>query len=151
MLLGAVLNFQSGLELTGQRLPTAPTAAQLCGSAVMGTGDQEDQGLVSKEARASLTPPAPRLTAAPLQQLAWGMWHRPGQTLGTLQCLSPISAPSFKPWHCGPAAGRGQVGACGRGRESCLRTSLSECLFICHVAVVTAAKSRRGIAARQCI
>lgn len=40
MLLGAVLNFQLGLELTGQRLPTAPTAARPCGSAVTGAGDQ---------------------------------------------------------------------------------------------------------------
>lgn len=129
MLLGAVLNFQLGLELTGQHLPTAPTAARPCGSAVTGARDGEDQRLASKEARASLTLPALRLTAAPLQQLAQGTWHRPSQTPGTLQCLSPISAPPFKSWHCGPAAGRGQVGACG-AREGKLPPHITVRVFI---------------------
>jgi len=79
-----------------------------------------------------------------------GHGHCPGWTHGTLQWLPPrFPDPSLKPWHCGPAAGReGHVRAEGRKAASAHHC---QCLFIYHVTVVTAGKSRRGIAARQCI
>lgn len=81
-----------------------------------------------------------------------GCGHCAGQPHGMLQGDTSVSCPCFEIWASRSCSGRRGTGRSVQGlrEESCLCTSLSECLFIYHVTVVTAGKSRRGIAARQC-